>query len=518
MGPSIQDQSLRQIFKDGSSSDSAKTSTNHSQLGWPIMRQDVTLSTQDNSNENSASAERDIVQAIVDLLVAEIGKERFEMWFSHSECVVADSSSNSVIKIQADNDFSIRRIQQSFASEIRSAVDRICGPQFEVLYLVVDDELEPPQDVQPDGNVQQSLAFSATPAEPFKGSIQRKVPTLQAFQFSADAKLLKGAVAEVIESPGQYSPLFLYGPTGSGKTHLLEAITFEFRRRLKLKRCLYVSAEQFTSQFVASLRHGTGLPVFRRKFRDLDLLAIDDIQFLAGKKATLAEFQQTLDNLVRLGKQVVLSSDRSAMELGMLGTEICARVSAGLCCNTMYPDAAGRKKIANGMCQDRGFAVPSSVIDLICEKLPRDVRRLSGAINRLKAYATTFGDTITLEFAHEVLADLFSMSGPQCTSMVSIEKAVCEFCQVRPDELKSSSRQKRISTARMLAMYLSREYTGSAFSEIGQYFGGRSHSTVIAAQKKVEKWIAEDEGISLPHAKCSAKEALRRLESNLRIG
>ena len=129
----------------------------------------------------------------------------------------------------------------------------------------------------------------------------------------------------------------------------------------------------------------------------------------------------------------------------------------------------------------------------------------------------TFGDTVDVAFAGEVLADLFTMSGPSCTSMIAIEKAVCEFCRVDATELKSGSRQKRISSARMLAMYLSREYTGSAFSEIGDYFGGRSHSTVIAAKRKVEKWLENDEGISLPHAKYSAKEALRRLESNLRI-
>lgn len=486
------------------------------------MRQDVTLSTQDNfkpipdSSEDDTVAPRALTLAIVDLLIAELGTERFEMWFAHSQSVLVDHG-RSIVTIQADNEFSIRRIQQSFNSEIRTAVDRVCGPQFNLLYLVATDESV---DVESDDQVQQAIAFA--PASETNNhanrSLRRVAPTLNSFQFSPESKLLKGAVAQLFESPGQYSPLFVHGPTGSGKTHLLEAITFEFRRKLRLKRCVYVSAEQFTTQFVGSLRQGTGLPVFRRKFRDLDLLAIDDIQFLAGKKATLAEFQQTLDNLVRLGKQVVLSSDRSAMELGNLGNDICARISAGLCCSTMYPDFAGRMAIAKSMCDLREFTLPSSVIELLCQKLPRDVRRISGAINRLQAYSATFGDKITVEFAYEVLGDLFSMSGPSCTSMVSIEKAVCDFCQVNPTDLKSSSRQKRISTARMLAMYLSREYTGSAFSEIGEFFGGRSHSTVIAARKKVTKWLDNDEGIALPHAKFSAKEAIRRLESNLRIG
>ncbi|MEL7496887.1 MAG: DnaA/Hda family protein [Planctomycetota bacterium] len=476
----------------------------------------MTLSTQENTDPNQLPEKPiSIVEKLINVLRSELGQERYEMWFSHSEPVVNDAA-NHRVTFQADNEFSIRRIQQSFGAEIRQTVNRVCGPQTQILFLVAQDDCAELEDVAPQGDVQQSIPFGGSEDYAAR-SLRRVIPTLRTFQFPPESKLLKGAVAQLFESPGQYSPLLVYGPTGSGKSHLLEGMVLEFRRRLRLKRCVYVTAEQFTTEFVGSLRQ-TGLPVFRRKFRDLDLLAIDDIQFLAGKKATLDEFQQTLDNLIRTGKQVILSSDRSAMELGELGADICARISAGLCCSTMYPDLEGRINIAKTMCQVREFSLPTSVLEMVCEKLPRDVRRISGAINRLQAYAATFGDKITIEFAHEVLQDLFSMTGPSCTSMVSIEKAVCEFCRVKPNELKSSSRQKRISTARMLAMYLSREYTGSAFSEIGAFFGGRSHSTVIAAQKKVEKWLDSDERLTLPHASFPAKEAVRRLESNLRIG
>ena len=162
--------------------------------------------------------------------------------------------------------------------------------------------------------------------------------------------------------------------------------------------------------------------------------------------------------------------------------------------------------------------LPTNVLKLICEQLTRDVRRLSGAVNRLHAYSVATRQTILPEVAQKVLSDLFSRTGPNCTSMVTIEQAVCEFCGVNSSDLKSSSRQKRISSARMLAMYLSRQYTASAFSEIGEYFGGRSHSTAIAAQRKVSQWIDENHGISLPHAVYSAKEVVKRIESNLRIG
>ncbi len=489
------------------------------------------MSTQDySSNEQANSDGVNLANAIVDLLEASIGPDLFDMWFNRSCIEVTEQDTGRIVCVFAKNEFSVKRLQQTFSSEIKNAVERVCGPQTTIrveiaqLNAVADDQQTQDQtpglDQPTDATVQQAIPF-ATAGVVESGadrSIKRTMPTLEEFSFAPDAKLLRAGVAQLFESPGQFSPLFIHGPTGCGKTHLLEAIVHGFRRKLRLKRCVYVSAEQFTTQFVGSLRQGTGLPMFRRKFRGLDLLAIDDIQFLAGKKATLAEFQQTLDNLVRLGKQVVLSADRSTLELDDLGHDICARISAGLTCSVSYPDLEGRMKIAAKICADRNFELPTAVLSLICEQVPRDVRRLSGAINRLHAYAMTFGDSVNVEFAKEVLSDLFAMNGPTCTSMAAIEKAICDFCRVDAAELKSSSRQKRISAARMLAMYLAREYTGSAFSEIGDYFGGRSHSTVIAARRKVEKWLSEDQGIVLPHAKYSAKEAVRRLESNLRIG
>ena len=489
------------------------------------------MSTKDSSsNEQAKRAGINPTDAIVDLLEASVGPDLFDMWFNRGCIEVAEEATGCVVRVLAKNEFSARRLQQTFSSEIKNAVERVCGPQTTIRVEVAQtnssgtiEESEASAAGNPnpvDSTVQQAIPFapSAVVENGANRSIRRAMPTLEEFSFASDAKLLRAGVAQLFESPGQFSPLFIHGPTGCGKTHLLEAITHGFRKKLRLKRCVYVSAEQFTTQFVGSLRQGTGLPMFRRKFRGLDLLAIDDIQFLAGKKATLAEFQQTLDNLVRLGKQVVLSADRSTLELDDLGHDICNRISAGLTCSVSYPGFEGRMKIAAKLCADRKFELPAAVLNLICEQVPRDVRRLSGAINRLHAYAMTFGDTVDVEFAKEVLADLFAMYGPACTSMAAIEKAICDFCRVDASELKSSSRQKRISAARMLAMYLAREHTGSAFSEIGDYFGGRSHSTVIAAQRKVVKWLSEDSGIVLPHAKYSAKEAVRRLESNLRIG
>ena len=504
----------------------------------------LTLSTQD-STERKIANDQGTAPAIATQVAEQIGTARFNLWFSRRSFVCNTDELNPAVLIYAENEFSLLRIQNSFGQAIRQVVDRLAGPQYELQYLVVG-KASPSNQQSCDGKVSQADQDSKAtvdsidqpepsdevplPSEPIsinefrpkasenRSSRRHLYQGVNSFWFGERNQLVQTGVSQLFQQPGQFSPLFIYGSTGSGKTHLLEALTNDFRRRLKKKRCVFLSAEQFTSQFVGSLRGGSGLPMFRRKYRDLDLLAIDDIQFLAGKRATLGEFQHTIDNLIRTGKQVVVSSDRPPIELGHLGNDISARLSAGLTTPLEYPDFEGRLHIVKRVCAQRNFQLPISVMRLVCEQLTRDVRRLYGGINRLYAYSISTGKPVTPEVAQKVLQDLFSLSGPNCTSMVSIEQAVCEFCGIEPNELKSSSRRKKICAARMLAMYLSRQYTASAFSEIGDYFGGRSHSTVIAAERKVANWIQNDEGIAVSNSVYQAKEVLRRIESNLRIG
>ncbi|MCH2179226.1 MAG: chromosomal replication initiator protein DnaA [Mariniblastus sp.] len=456
-------------------------------------------------------------------LVKELGQSIFEMWFSDPGNIVI---SGNLVTIYGDSDFSVQRLSTKLSDSISKAVHYCCGPNIQIRYekrnVSQNIKLNSPGDagktriLDSDATARDSEIHSGSQIKTTSDRSIRRRQGLESFWFGESNRLAEASTRQMFQQLGQLTPFLIYGPTGCGKTHLLESITSEARRKLKLKRCVFMSAEQFTTYFIGALR-GTGLPSFRRKYRDLDLLAIDDIQFFAGKKATLGEFQFTIDNLVRNGKQVILSSDRPPIELNHFGNETVARFSAGLICPLQYPDLQGRRQIIARMCGQRQFNIPSSVRDLIAERLGRDVRRLSGAINRVHAVAEATNRPITVEMAKQVLIDLFSVTSSM-TSLNTIEKAVCDFCEIKPAELRSSSRRKRISTARMLAMYLSRQYTSSAFSEIGDYFGGRSHSTVIAAQKKVNDWITENQAIDLPNAYYPAKEAIARLESNLRIG
>ncbi len=473
-----------------------------------------------------------IVQHLNELLEPGV----FEMWFGNGELIVVDRER---VRFGAANHFQLGRIQSRYFSAIRKSVEYACGKSFPVEFGLASDDsnlksssmCSAPADAKPSKLAEVAPSSAGAPAintgteakliPPAAQSMSQRSPQAQqkrgvdSFWFGESNRLARAGIEQMYGQLGLLSPLVFYGPAGCGKSHLLESIVIDARRKHQLKRCVYMSAEQFTSNFIESLR-GTGLPVFRRKYRDLDVLAIDDVQFFAGKQATLVEFHHTFDVLTRAGKQVILSSDRPPADLGVLGSDISARIMSGLVCPLNYPDVEGRKRILTSLCKTRGFQIPESVVDLISRNLARDVRRLSGAVNRLHAFSVASGHKVDLDLAQHALTDLFSISASQ-SSLGSIEKAVCDFCRVQPSELKSDSRQKRICAARMLAMYLSRKYTANAFSEIGDYFG-RSHSTVIAAHRKVATWVEINQSIELPHASYLAQDAVVQIESTLRVG
>jgi chromosomal replication initiator protein len=437
-----------------------------------------------------------------------IGVDRFGLWFSDPTCLLVGRDRVTVF---AESEFELQRIQNSFGVELRDVVNATCGPTYQLTYEVaVSAKAEPEVSPAP-------VDSSETP-ELLEPSAKKRTPRnvgLRQFCFGETNRLAETASEQTLRQPGQFSPLLVYGPTGSGKTLLLDCLVTEFRKRMSMGRCVMITAEQFTSNFVHSLR-GAGLPMFRRKYRDLDMLAIDDIHFLSGKHATMVEMQYTIDHLIRAGKQVVISSDRPPMELSQLGQELCARLTGGLICPLQYPCEESRYEILKRMCRERDFHIPSATLRFVASRVSRDVRRLSGAINRIQADSLCTGRKVTVEYASEILGDLISVTAT-AASMAQIERAVCDFCGVTSGELKSVSRAKRVSAARMLAMWLSREYTTNAYSEIGQFFGGRTHSTVIAAGKRVKGWISDNHRIDLPNTQCSTREAIERIESKLRI-
>lgn len=340
--------------------------------------------------------------------------------------------------------------------------------------------------------------------------------TLTNFQFGVANSLAKAATDQVIQRPGQISPLVLFGPVGSGKTHLATGLGQHLRRKSPTYSVLQLSAEQFTTRFLQAL-NGSGLPSLRSQFRDVDLLILEDVQFFQGKKATLIELQHTIDSLLRMGKQLILTTDRHPNDLSFLSAEIQTRLVSGLVIPLQLPDREARVAICQRWCEQWRVSTAPGMVEWLADHVAGDTRRLSGALFRLLATQSSRGSLVQPSEAMEVLSDYAISSGQLC-SLSMIQKAVCGLCGVEPTDLNGSQRTRKISGARMLAMYLARKHTPAALAEIGQFFGGRRHSTVVAAEKRIRSAVQKNENLETASRPLNLREAIRKVETQLKTG
>lgn len=297
---------------------------------------------------------------------------------------------------------------------------------------------------------------------------------------------------------------------------MLEGLWGSVRKQRQRRRCIYLTAEQFTSYFLESL-HGKGLPNFRRRYRGLDLLIIEDVQFFAGKQATISELLHTVDSLNRDGRQVAFSGDRPPNELSRLGDELMNRLVGGLVVNIQSPQEETRLEILRSFAKRRAIDVPDEVLCMIASKLQDDVRKLHGAMNRLVATSLAMQAPITPTLAANALEEVFRSSIRQ-VQLGDIERVVCATFGVEAKTLRSNSRSRGVSHPRMLAMWLARKYTRAGLAEIGEFFGHRSHSTVVSAEKKVNTWRSKGHVLRMAAGDYNAKDAIRQIESKLHAG
>jgi len=466
---------------------------------------------------------QEVVAALQRQLTGQIGQERFALWFGEQVRFVVKADGVLVV---APDQFILDRLRKQFRGEITAAVDALFESNTSVNYEVcatAKRQRQKPIQHLAASHRQLSLlpdepAEKKEPTEPPKRS--RRQPTcekrLETFVRGVGNRIAVTAAESVCHRPGRMTPLFLYGPSGCGKTHLQEAICTTTRQSLGSRRVVSLSSEQFTSMFLEALQ-GSGLPSFRRKCRDVDLLALDDVQFFAGKRATLVELQHTIDSLLRNGKQLVLTADRPPSDLSSLGPELITRVSGGLVCAIEPADYETRLGLARGFAPRCRQPIPDEVLRLIARELSGDARQVVGAVNRLDATSEAFGRAIDLELAKESLKDLFRATH-RIVRLADIERAICNTFGLDARALKDGKKTKANSHPRMLAMWLARKYTRAAFSEISEYFGRRSHSTVISAEKKVNGWVSNSAVVQLGQGSCNVEDAIRRVESALRTG
>jgi len=472
---------------------------------------------------------------------ARIGDDRFAVWFGDATCVVvpADGRHSARIVVAAGNGFTHDWLRRMFRGEFEAAARETCGPQLEVAWEPQVSPAAPPGSAAAD----EAAAGRRPPARPRGASRKTEVaaPTEPARQLVVVAKAMgttaasrrqpsrlddfvvgpsnrmaHAAVELAALRPGEMSPLVVHGPSGVGKTHLLEAACERVRETRPGATPVFLSAEQFTTAFLQSL-HGGGLPGFRRTCRSADALVIDDLQFFVGKKATLLELQQTLDALLRQGRQVIFACDRELDALPDLGVDLLTRLRGGMVARVLPPDYDVRRGIVAGVFAKRGVDVPDDVVHYVATSMTRHARELIGAVNRLEATSHMLGVPLSLGMAQEALADLVRSSG-RSVRLADIERAVCKAFGIESGSLQSARRARSSSHPRMLAMFLARKHTQAALTEIGSYFGRRSHSTVIAAQKAVGDWVAKGSPVVLADATWDVEEAIRRVEDLLRAG
>jgi chromosomal replication initiator protein len=292
-----------------------------------------------------------------------------------------------------------------------------------------------------------------------------------------------------------FNPLLIHGGIGLGKTHLLEGINHGLKLLHPRLQIIQLTAEAFTNGFVESMRTGH-LNGFRARFRSAGGLIVDDIQFLAAKRATMIEFLYTFNALYEKGAPIILSADQHPRQIARLTDELVTRFVAGMVARIEPPDATTRQAILKAKASARGVDVPEPVLAYIADHLRASIRELEGALCTVIAQAGLTGRRIDLSLAQSALRDSIRRT-TLSIGLRDVERVVCHLFQVKPDDLRSETRTNALAYPRMIAMYMSRKHTGAAYSEIGKYYGDRSHATAIAAERKVQKWLLSEKRIAL---------------------
>jgi chromosomal replication initiator protein len=327
-----------------------------------------------------------------------------------------------------------------------------------------------------------------SPAEPARLNPKYAFET---FVIGASNRFAHAAAVAVAEAPAKaYNPLFVYGESGLGKTHLLHAIGHYAQHLFAGARVRYVSSEEFTNDFINSIRDSRA-ETFRRRYRDVDILLVDDIQFLEHKEGTQEEFFHTFNTLHNANKQIVISSDRPPKQLSTLEDRLRTRFEWGLITDVQPPDLETRIAILRKKAAQDRLAAPPDVLEFIASKISRNIRELEGALIRVTAFASLNRQAVDLSLAEVVLKDLIPADGGPEINGATIMAATAEYFGLTMEDLCGSSRSRVLVTARQIAMYLCRELTDLSLPKIGQMFGGRDHTTVIHADRKIRAQMAE---------------------------
>lgn len=403
---------------------------------------------------------------VLQSLAEEIDASSFDIWFS---MVKFKTFRNDRVYVSVPNSLTKEWIESRYLDSLQSKIRSLTQQNIELVFNT-------------ESQIEKEGMFT---------TLNHKY-TFDTFVVGNSNRFAHAACYAVGESPSKaYNPLFIYGGVGLGKTHLMQAIGHHIMKKKHDYSVVYVSSEQFTNELISSIKDDN-MAGFRNRYRRVDVLLIDDIQFLAGKERTQEEFFHTFNTLYESNKQVVISSDRPPRNIPTLEDRLRSRFEWGLITDIQPPDLETRIAILRKKAQTEDFNVPYDVLDYIANYIDSNIRELEGALVRLVAFATITNKPLNMTTASEALKDILPPPRPKKITIESIQKTVSKYYGLEVSELLSKKRNKQLVHPRQIAMYLCRRLTDASYPQIGEQFGGRDHTTVIHANEKVERDIQTD--------------------------
>lgn len=418
----------------------------------------------------------EIWKQILDIIAKDITPTAYNTWFS--DCTAVDLTDCRLV-LHTSSDFKRGIIMNRFGEVIRGALYDLFSCEFELEVLAGDELLE----------YEKHGSAKPSPYPEMEGY------TFDRFVVGPSNKFAHAAAIAVANNPGKvYNPLFIYGNSGLGKTHLLLAIGEKILRDHPEFKIAYLKGDDFTNELIHSVRTGTS-EEFRQKYRNMDLLLMDDIQFIAGKRSTQEEAFHTFNSVYEAGHQIVMTADRPPMEMAQLDDRLRTRIEGGLMADVQPPDIETRTAIILNKAAQLGLVLPSDVVNYIAESITSNVRQIEGVVKRLTAYKEILNDTITISSVKRAIKDVIRVGNYIPTPEVIIEETA-RYYSLQPSDLRGQRRSKNMAMARQVSMYLMRNLTNLSLVDIGTQYEGRNHSTVLASIRKVEEMIKTDPAVA----------------------
>jgi chromosomal replication initiator protein len=428
----------------------------------------------------------------------QLAKRTYDMWLKNTSVVSADGST---FRIGVPSKLAKDWLEDRFSGLIQETLQAVTGAEVGIDFVISPSSHRPPL-ASTDGEDGDGLTANGH-GNGHENEVEADVAPAPSelnarFRFSSfvvghNSQFAHAAAKAVAEAPGDsYNPLFLYGGVGLGKTHLMHAIGHEVHDRFPRKRVVYLTSEQFTNEVITSIATAR-MGEFRHKYRTVDVLLIDDVQFLAGKDRTKEEFFHTFNALHEINKQIVISSDRPPKEIPTLEDRLRSRFEWGLIADIQPPDFETRLAILHSKLGGHTNLVPEEVLNFIAHKVQRNIRELEGALTRVQAFAAVHQRSVDEDEAARLLADIIPASTRKPINVDRIQVLVADFYNITLEDMKSKRRDKHIVFPRQVAMFLVREETPSSLPAIGKAFGGRDHTTALHSIEKIANELKEDE-------------------------